>query len=497
MSGLPDLPLSAEDRAALEETYGPLTPSWYREARACAAAFATGRWTDPPPTCAPWNQIYTARDPQQGFLILLEGLSRKLQIALSAVLSVALPIGDPPDPPPAPAPDKPTRRPTTSETYIEELTRLGYSFTLNELDDAIEVNGVRLDDILAAQIRTQMRDAGHNNVRAIEDAYTAEAARHRYHPVRRYLEGLPPVEGEPIARLASFFTDDHRHFATWLRRWLIGAVARAYQPCQNRVLVLDGPQGVGKSFFARWLAKGLPSAFIQGAIDPRNKDMKLRLASAWIWEVAELGHTVRRADKEALKQFLTLEIVTVRPPYGRRDIRKPALASFIGTANNEFGLLDDPTGARRFMIARISAIDWRYAEALSPDAVWAEAYQRYRQGEPWELTPEERAIAAEINVHYGLEDPLENLLQRHFELDPQATDRFAATDEILGHLYARGWRGNGNSRRDAMQLATVLTQLGIKRARRTVRGVRLSGYVGVTLRSYPTRPAGPDHTSPI
>ena len=50
----------------------------------------------------------------------------------------------------------------------------------------------------------------------------------------------------------------------------------------------------------------------EGAINPEDKDCRIRLMSTWIWTVSELGATTRKNDREALKSFLTLETVRDR-----------------------------------------------------------------------------------------------------------------------------------------------------------------------------------------
>lgn len=126
--------------------------------------------------------------------------------------------------------------------------------------------------------------------------------------------------------------------------------------------------------------------FIEAPINTDDKDSEIRLISAWIWEVSELGATTRKADYEALKAFLTTRKVTVRKPYGRHDISKPALASFIGTINNSSGIFSDPTGSRRFLVSKIEEINWDYSVSIDPTDVWAEAMAAYLAGESWKLT---------------------------------------------------------------------------------------------------------------
>ena len=352
-------------------------------------------------------------------------------------------------------------RKVKSADLVKFLEAQGWRCRLNICDDSIEVNGERLSDVMRAQMRSRLRDAGLGKfLAAAEDALLADAARRPYHPVREYLEGLQWDGYRQIADLAGHFTDAHGVFGLYLRKWLVGAVARAYTGQQNAMLVLDGPQGVGKSAFARWLCP-LPGLFVDGGISPDSKDCSLLALRSWIWEVSELGATTRRNDVEALKGFLSREVFTLRPAYGHYDIMKPALASFIGTVNNSGGLFSDPTGSRRFWATTVTAIDWSYQQKIDVHQLWAEACKAYKEGELWTLTPEEAQQAREINANYEVEDPVENLLRRQYHLDPEDREHWTSTADILLMLQANGLQGN--TRANAMLLSDTLKRLGFCR----------------------------------
>jgi predicted P-loop ATPase len=199
----------------------------------------------------------------------------------------------------------------------------------------------------------QLRDAGMTRTKEAEDAYLAFAWHNRYHPIKDYLSSLA-WDGQPhIKNLSEHFSDEYSMFPVWLRKWLIGSCAKVFmtprEPVQVPMLVLDGEQNLGKSQFTKYLCKPVYEYYYEGAINPDEKDCLIRVASKWIWEVSELGATTRKADQEALKAFLTYETVRVRRPYGKHDIEKTALATFIGTVNNYSGLFSDPTGSRRYL----------------------------------------------------------------------------------------------------------------------------------------------------
>jgi predicted P-loop ATPase len=371
------------------------------------------------------------------------------------------------------------RRQAASQEYLDTLTALGYSFRQNELNDIIEVNGHPINDSEAALIRRQMRDAGFEFVNVMEDTYTSEAFIQRFNPVRDYFTGLA-WDGQPhIANMAQYFNDKDGAFPLFVRRWLIGAVAKALSGAQNRMLVLNGTQGLGKGWWCKWLCKGIGSHYyVESSINPDDKDAMIRLASKFIWEVSELGATTRRADVESLKNFLTLEQITIRRPYGKYDMIKPALASFVGTINDQKGFLTDPTGNRRFMTVSLSSIAWDYYTDLDPNQVWAEAHAAFLAGETWNLQPDEFELAEQINEAFEVEDPIEGLLKRYFIVDATKTLDWTPTIDILMSLEENGLKGQ--TRAHAMELSKVMTKLGIERAKRpNPQGQRVWGYVGV------------------
>jgi predicted P-loop ATPase len=262
-----------------------------------------------------------------------------------------------------------------------------------------------------------------------------------------------------------------------LRRWLIGAVAKVLNAEQNMVLVLDGPQGMGKSDFVRWLASGIGAKyFTERSINPDDKDTLMNLLNYFVWEVSELGATTRRADVEALKAIITMREVRVRPAYGRNDLMKPAMASMIGTINNDAGFLNDPTGSRRYVVVTLTGINWEYTR-IDVNQIWAEAVARYQRGEPWRLGADEQTMQRELNQEYELADPIEGMLQKHFSIDTASTAWMSAAD-ILEALAERGlW---GNPRGNQMMVASALRKLGIRKGRIPVDGQRQYGYWGLT-----------------
>lgn len=362
--------------------------------------------------------------------------------------------------------------------YVKSLGNLGYSFRYNLCSHDIEVNGIKISDSKAAEIRNKARDHGIIETNRIEDAYIEDAWSHKYHPIRDYFAGLKWQGVDLIAELSSCFIDVQGVFDIWLKRWLIGAVARVMARAQNRMLVLDGVQGIGKDYFARWLCSPMPEYYHEGAINPEDKDCRLRLLSTWIWTVSELGATTRKQDRESLKSFLTMETVRDRKPFGKFDIQGPAMTSFIGTINNEGGFLSDPTGNRRFMACKITEIDWNYTK-IDVDQIWAQAYDLYLAGEPWDLQKPEYQKAAEINEAYQVDDLVEASILKYFQIDSNQRNWWMSTVDIVEHLETHDVKFS-NPTAAGMAIGRAMTAIGLEKVKRqNYHGKYVNGYIGL------------------
>lgn len=375
-----------------------------------------------------------------------------------------------------------------SSDFIHQLQQFGYSFRYNEITDTIEVNGEPITDPVASTIRMQLRDVGMIKVQEAEDAYISFAWKNRYHPIKEYLNSLA-WDGKPhIENLSTYFIDEYNMFSTWLRKWLIGSCAKVFmsvkRPVQVPMLILDGPQFIGKSRFAKWLAGSTMEYFYEGAIEPDNKDCIIRSANKWIWEVSELGATTKKSDQEALKAFLTYETIKARKPYGRFDVVKLSMATFIGTVNNYSGLFTDPTGSRRFLISKLTDIDWQgYTKNIIADQVWAEAMAAYLSGEDWQPTTNERDTANQINANYDVVDPIEDLINKYFEINPSDLFLWTSTTDIITILEDPS-QGNVHmpTRLLALSIASIATKLGLKKGKKRNHINQLvNGYYGIQL----------------
>jgi predicted P-loop ATPase len=367
-----------------------------------------------------------------------------------------------------------------STDIIYQLNLAGKTFRWNLVTDEVEVNGESYTDVIRSEIFTISRDFGIKNISAVEDAYITNAWQNRYHPIKELLEGLPGWDGHDYySDLTSCFQTPNIHLQEFLRKWMIGTIARLYEDTQNFTLCMSGLQGTGKSNFVKWLCSVLPKYFSSASIDPDNKDSIRRLVTKWICEIAELGAITRRADREALKAYLSMESVTVRKPYGRNDITKPAIASFFGTFNDEGGILNDSTGSRRFVICEVEKIEWEEYKKIPIEKLWVQMLEAYKSGEDWKLSQTQYQMSEQYNRDY-FETPnqLEYILLERYKIDPLQPNRYETASDLFNYVLSKDYK-YATPRSLSMEISSTLLKLGAKRKITKINGVSTRIYVGV------------------
>ena len=254
-----------------------------------------------------------------------------------------------------------------------------------------------------------------------KDAVIAVAVERAYHPIKEYLESLPDWDGVP--RVDNLLIDYFGAAATSysqaaIRKTLVAAVARIYQPGIkfDSVLILNGPQGIGKStFFTRlagdWFSDSLTLT------DMKDKAGPEKLQGYWILELAELAG-MRKADVETVKSFLSRVDDKYRVSYGVNVESHPRQCIIVGSANAENGFLRDITGNRRFwpiLVSRDAPKKSWQITASDVQQIWAETLVIYKKGEKLYLEGDD-AVLAKVEQAEAMEnDEREGLVQAYLE----------------------------------------------------------------------------------
>lgn len=382
------------------------------------------------------------------------------------------------------------------ERITDAISALGHTFRLNRLEDTIEADGGRLTDTFMSRLYLLMLDKKFNR-QDVANAIDVMAERNSYHPVKDYLLGLEWDGADHLSAFLKCLGGDGAMVKygdgigrelnhVLVHRWLLGCVARALDGDQETafkhqtpMLVLIGAQGQGKSSMVRWLCSGIGPAFHrEGPIDPHSIDDKRSMVTKWIWEISELGSSLRKTDRDALKGIITQEWHTYRKPYGRYDITKPTLCNLVGTLNNETGFLDDPTGHRRFLPITLRSIDHAYSR-VSIDQLWAQIVYMYLSGESPDLQPDEREALRQVHTQYEVENPLQTYLQMYFHIDPLDKTHRMHTAAIIERLRNFGIHLHNSPKIAGKEINDALGPMGLESSNLTIDGKTGRGWLGI------------------
>ena len=209
-------------------------------------------------------------------------------------------------------------------------------------------------------------------------AVTKVADDRSYHPIREYLAALPEWDGVP--RVDTLLIDylgaeDNSYVRAVTRKTLCAAVRRVQEPGVkfDTMLVLNGPQGIGKSTLISRLAGEWFSDSLNLS-DTKDKTAAEKLQGYWILEIGELAG-LRKAEVETLRSFLSRQNDIYRAAFGRRATPHPRQCIFFGTTNAESGYLRDTTGNRRFWPVKTPGGGAKHSWELTHEdisQIWAE-----------------------------------------------------------------------------------------------------------------------------
>ena len=155
---------------------------------------------------------------------------------------------------------------------------------------------------------------------------------------------------------------------TLVHKWLLMSLALLENRFDDAfgadgILVIQGPQGIGKTSLVSKLGLSPKYTKIGLYVDTRDKDTIIRATSAWICEMGELETTLK-SDMERLKAFITADYDRYRLPYARSDTTIVRHTSFIATCNSDKFLVDE-TGSRRFWTVPCQEIFFDLGEAFA------------------------------------------------------------------------------------------------------------------------------------
>lgn len=319
------------------------------------------------------------------------------------------------------------------------------------------------------------REYDFRTTRAFMDSQIDMAAGSRViNPVRDYLDSLvwdkiPRVE-ECLPGVVP--TEYTRRVA---RKSLVAAVARMFEPgCKwDHTLVLYGNEGLGKSWWIDKMAKGYSASL--GPLD--NKDTLLAMQRSWIM-MSDEGHSLRKADADVQKEFLTKTHDVFRMPYDRETLVHPRHCVIWSTTDNDT-ILRRQEGNRRFLIVHCEhKVDFEAITDDYVDQLWAEAVYLYRAGELLYLDEAESKSAALERERFVEEDALAGLISEYLD---QLVPEDWWERSIEARLQWLDGRANGFEKEGTMRIdRTCSTQIWVEALGRRIGDHRRTDLLDIT-----------------
>lgn len=307
-----------------------------------------------------------------------------------------------------------------------------------------------------------------------------------YHPLKEYLDGLPPWDGETdyIGRLAAMvhvkesphsplqqdksrerndLSETPVRFADILKRWMVSMIAAALnETVVNQViLTLIGRQGSYKTSFMQHILPPVLSEYYttKSNSSRMTKDDLFTMTENLVINLEEID-TMPPSELNQLKAMVTQRYVDERRAYGRNKVHLPHVASFVATGNNLQFLTDD-TGNRRWLPFEVEDIDSPWEADIPYEGIYSQTYALYQ----------------DVNFHYWFTDKEIQQLRGHvqqFEVPrpeyeliltyyrkPVGLERgvYTTSSQIIGRF------GNTSLRLSLQKVGRAMRELGFRQVK--------------------------------
>lgn len=292
-----------------------------------------------------------------------------------------------------------------------------------------------------------------------------------FHPLEDYLDHLKAWDGKDhIRALADTLPTGNQHWRNLFYIWFLSMVAHwrrlNHLHANSSLPLLVGSQGCGKSTWCRNLLPPSLRMYYTDSIDFGNKrDAQLLLTRFALINIDEFD-SVSAAYQSFLKNVLQKPVVNARQPYKKSVQALHRYASFIATCNN-YDLLTDPTGSRRFICIEITGtVD--NSTPINYEQLYAQAVSALKAGERYWFTSEEESSTTRNNDVFQQIPIEEQLFLQNFRAplpEEEYEELFAL--EILQYLQAKSGIRLGTKR---LTYFGRLLQKNKIPSRRTMRG---------------------------
>lgn len=266
-----------------------------------------------------------------------------------------------------------------------------------------------------------------------------------YNPVKEYMERAKENwDGrERIAKMFQHYlgAEDTELVSKIAKMWLVGAVAKVYDPYVKFDYVLDlvGGQGVGKTSLLQKLGGNW---YTDAVTDFANKDNYDIMLKSLIVNDDEMVASNRMSFAET-KAFISKTSLRFRKPYMTKT-EEFAKNFILARTTNQREYLKDKTGERRFLPVLVDGKNQRkHPMEIEPETIeqiWGEAVTLYHDGADL-MFDKETELALEIyREKFMYKDEVEMQVLDYLEMPiPTNWEKMSAQKQ---HQYTQAWFDN-------------------------------------------------------
>ena len=307
-----------------------------------------------------------------------------------------------------------------------------------------------------------------------------------YHPLKEYLDGLPPWDGETdyIDRLAAMvhvkesphsplqqdksrerndLSETPVRFADILKRWMVSMIAAALdETVVNQViLTLIGRQGSYKTSFMQHILPPVLSEYYttKSNSSRMTKDDLFTMTENLVINLEEID-TMPPSELNQLKAMVTQRYVDERRAYGRNKVHLPHVASFVATGNNLQFLTDD-TGNRRWLPFEVEDIDSPWEADITYEGIYSQTYALYQDVKfrYWFTDKEIQQLRGHVQ-QFEVPRPEYELILTYYR-KPVGLERgvYTTSSQIIGRF------GNTSLRLSLQKVGRAMRELGFRQVK--------------------------------
>lgn len=194
-------------------------------------------------------------------------------------------------------------------------------------------------------------------------------------------------------------------FEQYMKMWFAGMIRRTFDSDSHNFLpILQGGQGLGKSRWTKDICSGFGPYYTNLGESANEMNIQMACSSHLIINFGEFDKLMK-LHPAFIKELISSEGQTFRPPYQRAPSFHPFKVSYIASCNSNDYLVDH-TGNRRFVVFHVEDISWDY-ELTQEDRlqIVAQSFALYREG--FKVSDDNAKVMTEFIASMTPDDPYE------------------------------------------------------------------------------------------